>query len=102
MSLTESREPVLHIWKRRDSSAASAPGVLVQTLLGQGLPFEALLFGQNRGLFLILLIFSELWLSKMTWQIFPITVGLTSTQLQQCKLKGNRFLAASTEMLLLQ
>lgn len=39
--------------------------------------------------FLILLIFSKLWLSEMTWQVFPITVGPTSTWHHQCKLKGN-------------
>lgn len=56
-----------------------AQGDFVQTLLEQGRPFEALPFGQNCVLFLILLIFSKLWLSKMTWQVFPVTVGPEST-----------------------
>ena len=56
-----------------------AQGDFVQTLLEQGRPFEALPFGQNCVLFLILLIFSKLWLSKMTWQVFPVTVGPDST-----------------------
>lgn len=66
-----------------------AQGDFVQTLLEQGRPFEALPFGQNCVLFLILLIFSKLWLSKMTWQVFPVTVGPESTWHHQRNLKGN-------------
>ncbi len=56
-----------------------ARGDVVQTLLEQGRPYEALLFGQKCSLFLIHFIFSQLQLPEITWQVFCITAALTST-----------------------
>lgn len=58
--------------------------------------------------FLILLIFSKLWLSKMTWQVFLITGGPASTWLCQLKQNAQKYTgweivcAANRVMLVLQ
>lgn len=73
-----------------DSSADFGPGgTLSKHGQNRVVHLKLLLFGQNCVLFLILLIFSKLWLSEMTWQVFTITVGLASTRHHRCNLKGN-------------